>query len=248
MWASDGLSVARHGNVWHAKLDRPAKLNALDAGVVEALIQTVNEAETQKISALVLSGGGKNFSAGFDLAEIENQTDAELLWRFVRIELLLQSLAHASFATVALAHGRNFGAGVDVFAACRYRVAAPGTTFRLPGLQFGLVLGTGRLISILGADRARYILEDSRIFDARQAYEWGFIHQEVTPENWDTVISERVSAARALPDDARQKLYALSSYSDADRDLAELVRSAAKPGIKTRLTEYKARSAKSAAK
>lgn len=247
MQETEGLAVARHGSVWHMKLDRPAKLNALDATLVEALIQTLEDAESQKITVLVLCGAGKNLSAGFDLADLEQQTDADLLWRFVRIELLLQRLAQAPFATVGLAHGRNFGAGVDLFAACRYRVVAPNTTFRMPGMQFGLVLGTGRLISLLGAERARYLLEDSRVFDAQQAYDWGLVHQEAPQEQWDNVVSERAGIAEALPPDARQRLYQLTNQFNNDRDLAELVRSI-KPGIKTRLAQYKARNSTGSAK
>jgi len=64
--------------------------------------------------------------------------------RFVRIEMLLQAVATSPARTVALAHGKVFGAGADLFACCHHRIAAAGTTFRMPGLKFGLMLGTRR--------------------------------------------------------------------------------------------------------
>src|SRR3546814_5225542 len=97
---------------------------------------------------------GKNFSAGFDFTGYEDQTDGDLLLRMVRIETLLQRVAGSPSLTVALAHGRNFGAGVDLFAACKLRYCSPATSFRMPGLKFGLVLGTRRFRGIVAIGRA----------------------------------------------------------------------------------------------
>ena len=121
---------------------------------------------TARVSSL-LHPGKKNFSAGFDFSSTaETATEGELLRRFVRIEQLLQAIWHAPFATMALAHGLNFGAGADLFVACDVRVAAPGTTFRMPGLRFGLQLGTRRLAQRIGNDAARALLADSSMIDA----------------------------------------------------------------------------------
>ncbi|MCR2153265.1 hypothetical protein NSX49_23710, partial [Salmonella enterica] len=76
--------------------------------------------------------------------ELDAQSEGDLLLRFVRIETLLQRVAASPCLTVGLAHGRNFGAGVDLFGACKWRVSAPDASFRMPGLKFGLVLGTRR--------------------------------------------------------------------------------------------------------
>jgi len=75
---------------------------------------------------------------------------------------------------MAIAHGRNFGAGADLFVACDVRVAAPGTTFRMPGLRFGLQLGTRRLAQRIGNEAARGVLAESRTLDADAALELGF--------------------------------------------------------------------------
>ena len=70
-------------------------------------------------------GRGPQFQRGFDFGDWESQSEGDLLLRFVRIEMLLQRVAATPCLTVALAHGRNFGAGVDLFGACKWRLAAP---------------------------------------------------------------------------------------------------------------------------
>jgi hypothetical protein len=58
------------------------------------------------------------------------------------------------------------GAGADLVAACDWRIAAPATRFRMPGLRFGIVLGTRRFAALVGADAAHEILVTSRSFGA----------------------------------------------------------------------------------
>ena len=133
------LLVQRDGPLTRLSLNRPDKANALDAGLVEALLTAVTAAATDGTRLLVLDTvtKAKNFSAGFDFGGHEAQSEGDLLLRFVRIEQLLQAVYHAPFATLAIAHGRNFGAGADLFLAAAVRVAAPDASFRMPGLRFG---------------------------------------------------------------------------------------------------------------
>lgn len=77
------------GPVTHLKLNRPEKLNAFDASVVEQAIAGIAEAEERGNRLLVISGEGRSFSAGFDLSDLDRQTDSDLALRFIRIETLL---------------------------------------------------------------------------------------------------------------------------------------------------------------
>src|SRR3546814_4977267 len=95
-------------------------------------------------------------------------SEGDLVLRLIRIETLLQTVWHLPFPTLALARGRVFGAGADLFCACSRRVAEPGTSFRMPGLGFGIVLGTRRLMARVGADAARSIQNETRTFDAAE--------------------------------------------------------------------------------
>ena len=157
------------GRVTHLTLNRPQKANALSASLVEALLNAIEYAYTDGTRLLILDGNGDNFCAGFDFTAYLEAAEGDLVLRFIRIEHLLQQLHHAPFATLVLAHGKNFGAGADLVCACGLRVAAPETTFRMPGLRFGIVLGTRRLAHRIGADAARDILATSRTLAADEA-------------------------------------------------------------------------------
>ena len=135
------LNVRTDGGTWIITLDRPDKLNALDAPTVDGLLTEVEKANAANARLLVFRGSGRSFCAGFDLSNLEAQSEGDLLLRFVRIEMLLQAIATSPARTLALTHGKVFGAGVDLVSVCRYRVATADTVFRMPGLKFGLVLG-----------------------------------------------------------------------------------------------------------
>ncbi|WP_313694255.1 enoyl-CoA hydratase/isomerase family protein [Achromobacter mucicolens] len=232
------LRIDRQGPRHVLTLARPEKMNALSGDLVEALIAALDEAEAQGAKVVVLQGEGKNFSAGFDFGDWQTQSEGDLLLRFVRIETLLQRLAASPCLTVALAHGRNFGAGVDVFGACKWRVSAPDATFRMPGLKFGLVLGTRRFASLVGAERARTVLEQAATFNAEDALRDGFASRLAAPADWTRIGDEALETAGTLTDDSRVQLYAALSQETPDMDLARLVRSASAPGLKDRVAAY----------
>lgn len=235
---SAALRVERHGSAQVLTLARPEKMNALSAELVEALIAAVDAAPAQGADVIVLRGEGRNFSAGFDFGDWEAQSEGDLLLRFVRIETLLQRVAASPCLTVGLAHGRNFGAGVDLFGACKWRVAAPDASFRMPGLKFGLVLGTRRFAALVGAERARAILEQASVFDAAQAHRDGFVSHLAAPDSWPGIERQAGDVAGALTGASRAQLYAALSAEQPDTDLARLVRSAAEPGLKARVAAY----------
>ncbi|WP_258127587.1 enoyl-CoA hydratase/isomerase family protein [Achromobacter anxifer] len=235
---SDVLRIDRQGAAHVLTLARPDKMNALSAELVEALITALDQAEAADASLIVLKGEGRNFSAGFDFGNWQEQSEGDLLLRFVRIETLLQRLAASPCLTLGLAHGRNFGAGVDLFGACKWRVSAPDATFRMPGLKFGLVLGTRRYAALVGAERARTVLEQAATFTAEEALRDGFASRLAAPQDWPQIEREALDAASALSRESRVQLYAALSAETPDTDLARLVRSAAQPGLKDRVAAY----------
>jgi enoyl-CoA hydratase/carnithine racemase len=232
------LRIDKAASHWTFTLNRPEKLNALSAELVEALIDAFDQAAAAQVPVIALRGEGRCFSAGFDMSEVAQQSDGDLLLRFVRIETLLQRIAALPCLTVAFAHGRNFGAGVDLVAACSLRVAAPDATFRMPGLKFGLVLGTRRFAAIVGTLEARRLLETAATFNVERAVQLGFVERVSEPERWDEIVAEAVQRAAALTPSARARLHDALHDGHEDADLAALVRSAAQPGIGKRIAAY----------
>ena len=232
------LRIEKGESHWTIVMNRPGKLNALSAELVDALSDAFDEAAATGVPLVALRGEGRCLSAGFDMTGVEQQSEGDLLLRFVRIELLLQRIAALPCLTVAFAQGRNFGAGVDLFAVCKVRVATPDATFRMPGLKFGLVLGTRRFAEIVGKENARRMLETSATFDTTEAARIGFVEHVADVAQWPDVMAAAGMRASALPPKARGLLHEALSDGKQDIDLAALVRSAAEAGIGKRIAEY----------
>lgn len=236
---SNPLIIERSDDAWVFILNRPEKMNALSPALVQALTAGIQNAHAQAIPLLIFKGNGKNFCAGFDFSDLDAASEGDLLQRVVQIELMLDLLATSPAMTVALCHGRNFGAGADIIACCKRRVAAPGTTFRFPGIKFGLILGTRRFQNLVGTQNALDILSSTRTFDANEALNIGFMQELQAQEHWPTVIDAVRKNNAVLTDVTRQNLYkVLYSNAESDQNLAALVRSAAAPGLKDRIRAY----------
>ncbi|VCU71626.1 putative enoyl-CoA hydratase [Pigmentiphaga humi] len=221
------------------ELQQPAKGNALSAQAVEALIAAVDEAVSRNdVHTLVLGGAGRHFCTGFDLSDLDDESDASLLHRFVRIELLLQRLWTAPVRTVAIAHGRTWGAGADLMTACDLRLGLDDTQVRFPGAGFGLVLGTARLAARVGGDRAWRMAVESTSLDAAAALDTGLLSMRL-----DSLDRDAWLACLPPPAVDRTTMAALRAAvaSAGDAELATLVRSAARPGLKARIEAYRAR-------
>ncbi len=235
------LDVEHDGPVTLLTLNRPEKANALSPDLVEALHASVSEAYRDGTRLLVLSGNGQNFCAGFDFTDFESAPEGELLRRFVRIEQLLQALYHAPFAALGLAHGKNFGAGVDLLVACSTRIAAPESSFRMPGLRFGVQLGTRRLAARIGADQARTMLAASKTVSAAHALSVGLVHRRTARDRWgEDIVAERTRAT-ALGAAAVARLNAATVVDSRAQDTADLVASLAEPGLRDRIRAFRER-------
>lgn len=226
--------------VRHITLDRPASGNALSSSLVAALSDAIETCTRDGVRRLVLDGAGRHFCTGVDLSALDAETDDSLLARFVRIELLLQAVHQAPFETVAIAHGRVAGAGADLFAACRRRLIRGDASFAFPGAAgFGLVLGTRRLAAIAGTDTALRWVRSGSWIAADEALAGGLAHDRIDTAPGDTQPPAAGPATDAFTDALLDR--ALLGPHAADADLALLVRSAARPGLKQRIQDYAAR-------
>jgi len=266
-------------------LARPGRGNALSGDLVEALLGHLTRCVTDPLMHTVaFVGAGKHFCTGFDLEQLEQTTDAELLHRLIRIETLLDAVWRAPVRTVAIAQGRVLGAGADLWVACDQRVLAPEATVRFPGAGFGIVLGTRRLGLRVGAERALQWTSTGTSVDSTLAIQSGLATSVAatappSPASGEAASGEAASSEAAssvarshaqaphgepytwrlaqlapLPSVDRATYAALKAASrggdgfgastDSDHDLASLVRSAARPGLKARLLAYRERSLK----
>ncbi|WP_149539623.1 enoyl-CoA hydratase/isomerase family protein [Siccirubricoccus phaeus] len=234
------VQVEQAGGVATLRLNRPERGNALGLELVAALEAAVTAALAEGARCLVLRGAGKHFCTGFDLSDLEALSDGDLLLRVVRIEQLLQRLHAAPVVTVAVGQGRSFGAGADLFAVCDHRIAQAGASFAFPGPAFGLVLGTARLAARIGAGRARAVLLGGETLVDQAALEAGLATAVLTEVELPEALTRIAATASRLAPETVALLHARTRAADDDADLAALVRSAARPGLKQRILDYRA--------
>lgn len=232
------VQTRRDGRITEIRMMRVDAGNALNAELVDALHDAIRAAAEDDGDTVLLRGEGKGFCGGFDLSNLETESDASLLQRFVAIELMLQDLVKLPKRTVALAHRFAYGAGADIFAACRMRVAAPGTRLSFPGVRFGIILGTGRLALTVGPDAATEILSTPGFMTAEDAEAKGLVHRRNAVEEWGDLKAGLRDGRSAIPRDMAKMVSERLDTYDHDGDLAALVRSAARPGLRDRLAAY----------
>ncbi|MEM7562709.1 MAG: enoyl-CoA hydratase/isomerase family protein [Pseudomonadota bacterium] len=231
------LLIEQKSGLLSLTLNRPDSANALSPELTEALIDAITQARDVRLCTF--RGEGRHFCAGFDLSDIESLSDGDLLWRFLRIETLLQAIHHAPFPTLAFAQGQVVGAGADLFAACWQRFAAPDFKIRMPGWNFELALGTRRLTNLIGCDKARDLLIDTRILDADRALQWGLVTDIVDPEAWPSRQAEIFQRADTLTTEAVQQMFRITRQDTRTEDIADIVHSAGRPGLKERIMAYR---------
>lgn len=227
----------RHGQA-HLRLALPMRGNALSAALVEEIHTVLDECESKSIRSLILTGEGRHFCTGMDLSGLEHETDASLLWRFVRIEQMLDRLWHAPFTVMAFATGRTWGAGADLFCVASLRWATEDTSFRFPGAQFGLALGSGRLAERVGTDRAREWVLRNQAIDAQGGLRCGLVSHHGHAEDFFT-LADMLHETNTTTPQTQQMMHAATRMMDSDSSLAALVRSAARPGLKQRIQQYR---------
>lgn len=233
--------VVREHGVTHVTLNRPERGNAFALDMVEAALAAVQAAYTDSTRLLVIAGAGKNFCTGLDLGDLDSVSDGDLLLRLVRIETLLDAVWRAPCVTMGVGRGRVMGAGADLFTACDRRVAIEGSSYTFPGAVFGVALGTRRLMERIGADLARDIVRSGRVLPHDEALRVGLATIAVPTDGVEPEIIAAQQAASRLDAETNATIHRLARRDDADADLAALVRSAARPGLKARILAYRAR-------
>lgn len=182
--------VSLHGTVDGAvtvTMNRPARKNALDAGLISALAEAFETLQgAEGVRVVFLRGAGGTFSAGADLdwmraavdrSESDNREDAFAMARMLKLLWDLPAL------TVALVEGGAFGGGAGLAAACDLAVATADAKFAFSEVKLGLIPATisPYVVAAIGPRAARGLFATGRVFDAEHALRIGLVG-EVAPD------------------------------------------------------------------
>ncbi|MCB5199084.1 enoyl-CoA hydratase/isomerase family protein [Loktanella sp. TSTF-M6] len=187
------IRTAIEGDLTILTLDRPDKANALTAAMLAELCRAVQAAQDSK--ALILTGNGRVFSAGADLADVGRLATSPL-W-----EELSTAIADHPGLTIAALNGTLAGGAMGMALACDMRIAVPGASFFYPVMKMGVrpqPSDPGRLAALCGPARAKSLLLGARKWTAEQALTYGLI-EEIAD---DPVAAARAMATAALQADA----------------------------------------------
>jgi 2-(1,2-epoxy-1,2-dihydrophenyl)acetyl-CoA isomerase len=177
----------RHDSVAHLQLDDAARLNALSVPLVESALRALDEIEADDtIRALVLSGAGRAFSAGGDLADVGARIAGDEPWPRLdvlrRLQRLVARLRASRLPVVAAVSGPAYGAGWSVALACDLVVAARDARFCQIFVRRNLVpdLGSAWLLPrAVGALRAKEMMLLGDEWPAEAIYELGLANRLV---------------------------------------------------------------------
>ena len=187
------LLCDRRDKVAVATLNRAEKRNALSIALRNEIDECLQELEADDaVSAVVISGAGPVFCAGFDTTEFapdKIQAVEESSNRYHR------RLAGFAKPLVAAVNGPAMGGGLDLAVLCDIRVAAQDATFAHPEIKFGAPVLFGPLREIIGGGLARELCLTGRRIDAQEALRIGLVNKVVPG---DRVVEEAVTTAASI--------------------------------------------------
>jgi 2-(1,2-epoxy-1,2-dihydrophenyl)acetyl-CoA isomerase len=219
------IETTRDGSVLTIALNRPDKLNAFDGAMHKAFAGALKEAADPEVRAVVLTGSGRGFCVGQDLAELregERDVAALLRERWNRHVLGLRALEKPVLGAV---NGAAAGAGLSLACACDLRIAADSAVFVPAFVNVGLVPDTGGswlVPRLLGYARAFEWMCSGRKLGADEALAWGLVSEVVPADDVLSRTVERAGELAALPTRAiamSKRLFERAAFSRLEDQL-----------------------------
>jgi enoyl-CoA hydratase len=205
-------------------VNRPDKLNALNATVIDELGQAIARIEAEReIRGAVLTGAGtKAFVAGADIAELAEQGALDGQARAARGQAVFRRWERSGKPVVAAVNGFALGGGCELAMACHLRIASEAARFGQPEVKLGISPGYGgtvRLPRLVGRGRALELLLTGAMIDAAEAYRIGLVNRVVPA---DRLLAESEQVLRVIlengPAAIRACIEAVDTGLDADLD------------------------------
>lgn len=188
MASHETLDVVREGPVLHVRLNRPDVRNAFNGKVVEELGLVFREADLDADArVVVLSGNGKSFSAGADLAWMQEQAElpTEQNERSAeRMARMFLSIARCRKPVIGRIHGHALGGGTGLTAAVDMAFCTQDCQFGLTEVKLGIVPAviSPFVMQKIGAGRARTLFLTGERFDGNEAQRIGLVHKACADE------------------------------------------------------------------
>src|ERR1700730_12722200 len=170
------------GGVAELVLNRPEKMNAMNATMVRELMESLDAVESGGARAFLVRGEGRAFCSGRDLADADPlHEDGEARLRDL-FNPLMARLAALAVPSIAAVHGACMGTGLGLALACDVVYAADDARIGSPFARIGAVLDSGAhsaFVTRVGPHRALELIFTGRLLSGREAAEWGLVNRSV---------------------------------------------------------------------
>ncbi|MDB5661522.1 MAG: Enoyl-CoA hydratase [Cypionkella sp.] len=223
------LSLSFDGPVAHLRLCRAEKLNALDADMIEALLSICRQIDRSNARVAILTGEGKAFCAGGDIAAWSDLSPQDFGSRWLRDgHQAFDALARLRQPLIAVLNGHCLGGGLELAACADLRIAEAHVKLALPETGLGIIpgwSGTQRASRRFGAQLIRRMAILGEVFTADQALALGLFDQVVpTGQGMDAalVVAARVSARSPRATEITKQLINAAEGEDRERTLEML--------------------------
>mgnify|MGYP001216293164 FL=1 len=201
---SDVLSIEKYpvseekdaGSIAWVTINRPDKLNALNADVMSSLKAMVAWVEsTDSVRVVVITGAQPNpapegkrtkpnaFVAGADITEFVGKRSYDI--RVMFANNAVEALWSLSKPTIAMVDGFALGGGCEVACSCDVRIASDRSRFGTPEINLGLIPGYGatqRLVQLIGLGKTMEMIMTGDMIDSNEAHRIGLANHVCTPE------------------------------------------------------------------
>jgi enoyl-CoA hydratase len=184
-------------------LNRPDKLNALSRALVDELATVLDRAEAdERVRVVVLTGAGRAFSSGYDLAEEAGEGDAgPLRWHAIlSVDVAVtMRLLRLSKPTIAAVRGWCLAGGCELAMACDMVLAAEDARFGEPEVRYGSGPATLLLPFVVGQKKAAELLFTGDVLDAREAHAAGLVNHVVGSDELEAAVDALVAKIAPTP-------------------------------------------------
>ncbi len=180
------IEIQKKTNYALVTIKRPEALNALNDQVISEIGITIDALESDtSIRAFILTGEGKAFVAGADIAKMKEFGESQGREFSELGQKVFRKLELSSLVSIAAINGFSLGGGLELALACDIRFASQNAKLGLPEVSLGLLPGFGgsqRLPRIIGVGRASELIFSGDMIGAEEAFRLGIVNRVTSPE------------------------------------------------------------------
>ena len=225
------LLVEANGHVTTITLNRPEKHNSINIQMIADLQSALDEVEKTHARVVILTGKGRSFCAGMDLAllqAIASQSPSENQEDSRRMAKMFRRVWSYSKPLIAAVNGHALAGGCGLATLCDFTIAVPEAKFGYTEVKIGFLpaIVSVFLTRQIGEKRARDLLLTGRLVEGAEAKELGLINEIVPPELlMDRVkeLAETLIAASPVSVARAKRLLVTAAAASLDADLERAV-------------------------